>query len=123
MKERCFRVLSSALFLTAAGVAYGLFFLYTGIGVACPVNFLTGFQCPGCGVTHMCTALLKLDFESAFAANPVLLLLSPVLFLVFLNYIAGYVKTGRFEMKLWQNILLWICIVILILYGICRNIF
>lgn len=123
MKQRCFRVLRTACFLLAAGAAYGIFVLQTGIGMVCPIYFVTGWKCPGCGVTRMCTALLQLKFAEAFSANPVLLLLSPVLAVLFLKYIADYVKTGCWKMSVWQNVLMWICIAVLIVYGICRNIF
>lgn len=71
----------------------------------------------------MCTALLQLKFAEAFSANPVLLLLSPALAVIFIKYIADYVKTGCWKMSVWQNVLMWICIAALIVYGICRNIF
>lgn len=121
--KRLFCVLRTAVLFLIAGVAYGIFFHHTGIGLVCPVRFVTGWKCPGCGVTHMCTALLQLDFAAAFAANPVLLLEIPLLAMIFIPYVIRYVQTGCWQLCFWQNIALWVCIIFLVLYGIVRNLF
>lgn len=71
----------------------------------------------------MCLALLQLDFAEAFSANPALLLLSPVLTVIVIQYCITYIRKGCWKMHPFQNIILWICIAILILYGIARNLF
>mgnify|MGYP001035908056 FL=1 len=69
----------------------------------------------------MCIALMQFDFVTAFQANPVLLLLSPVLAVVGLQYLMHYIITGRWQMRPVQNYILWFCIAVFILYGIGRN--
>ena len=123
IRKRLFRILCTAMLLFIAGVLYSIFFQCTGIGLICPVRFMTGWKCPGCGVTHMCTALLHLDLAAAFFANPALLLLSPLLAVIFIPYCVNYIQTGCWRMRPWQNTVLWICIAILVLYGSARNIF
>lgn len=71
----------------------------------------------------MCTALLQLDFAAAFVANPVLLLETPLLTIIFIPYVIRYVQTGCWRLRFWQNIALWVCIIFLVLYGIARNLF
>lgn len=71
----------------------------------------------------MFAAMMRLDFIGAFGANPAVLLLSPFLLAIFLKYVADYIKTGRFAMGFVQNVILWFCIVLLVLFGIARNIF
>lgn len=121
IKKRFFHVLFATLLFFATGAAYGIFFSCTGIGIPCPIRAVTGLKCGGCGVTHMCAALLHLDFEGAFAANPALFLLSPLLIFIFAKYIVDYIKTGRWQMGLVQNVFMWFCICVLVLYGIGRN--
>lgn len=121
--KRLFVVLRTAVILLVTGCAYGIFLHFTGIGLVCPVNFVTGWKCPGCGVTHMCLALMRLDFRAAYMANPALFLLSPLLMIISVPYFVGYIMTGKRQMRFWQNALLWICIIILVLYGIARNVF
>ena len=50
---------------------YGLFHL-TGIG--CPIRFLTGISCAGCGMTRAWISVFKLDFVNAFHYHPLFLL-------------------------------------------------
>lgn len=62
----------------AAGFAYYLaarFFF----AIPCMFRTLTGFKCPGCGITHMLVAELQFNFAQAYAANPALYLLQPVI--------------------------------------------
>lgn len=47
----------------------------------CPIRLLTGFACPGCGVTRAFFAALRLDFSGAFALHP-LFWLAPFLVLI-----------------------------------------
>lgn len=122
-QKRWFLILRTAAILLIACCTYGILLHYTGIGLVCPVRFVTGLKCPGCGVTHMCLALMRLDFATAFMANPALFLSAPLLMIIFIPYLAGYIRTGSRQMSSWQNTVLWICITFLVLYGIVRNVF
>ncbi len=39
-------------------------------GVGCPIRFLTGIPCAGCGMTHAALSLLRGHFTEAFAYHP-----------------------------------------------------
>ena len=69
----------NVLVIVIAGLAYAGFVHLTGLAVPCLFHRITGFQCPGCGITRMCLALLHLDFASAYRANPFVLVTSPIL--------------------------------------------
>jgi hypothetical protein len=60
-------------------LGYLLLHLYVGVDVPCPFKSITGFYCPGCGLTTMCLSLLALDIPAAFAANPALFIALPFL--------------------------------------------
>lgn len=60
-------------------LAYYLLTWFTG----CPILYLTGVSCPGCGMTRAWLALLHLDFPLAFSCHP-LFFLAPLFLLVFL---------------------------------------
>lgn len=40
------------------------------VGITCPIRFLTGISCAGCGMSRAWLALLRLDISSAFAYHP-----------------------------------------------------
>lgn len=40
------------------------------IGHGCPIRFVTGIPCPGCGLSRAYLALLELDFAGAFRYHP-----------------------------------------------------
>ena len=47
--------------------------LYTAmesIGITCPIKFITGISCAGCGMSRAWMAFLQLDIAKAFAYHP-----------------------------------------------------
>ena len=67
-------------------------------------------------------ALLRLDFQTAFYSNPAVFLLLPVLAVIFLSQIIGYIKTGTLKLSRIQNLTLYFCIAVLVVFGVIRNI-
>ena len=52
-----------------------IFFVYgvlTILGIGCPIKYLTGISCAGCGMTRAWRCVLKLDFARAFSYHPLL---------------------------------------------------
>ena len=47
--------------------------IYSRIG--CPLRWLTGLACPGCGMTRALAALLRLNFSAALRMHPLVCLL------------------------------------------------
>lgn len=106
----------------AVGLGYALWVQLTHLSIPCPFHAITGFQCPGCGVSRLCLALLRLDVAGAWQANPVLLALLPLL-AALLGYRAvvyvrrGHAPTARWETLVWSGMA-----VVLLIWGIVRNI-
>ena len=121
MRKRALRVLSGIAVFVALGLIYGMFYMATGIGVPCVFNKITGLRCPGCGVTHMCVALMRGNIFEAIHYNSLLFFLSPLLLLILVDYIIRYIKTGRWTVLRWQTIILCVMIVLFVLFGIGRN--
>lgn len=48
------------------------------VGITCPIRFLTGISCAGCGMTRAWLSLLHLDLSSAFSYHPLFWLPVPV---------------------------------------------
>ncbi len=103
----------------------GYYFLNTifHLSISCPFYKLTHLYCPGCGSTRMLFSLLKLDFKSAFAYNPLLFILLPFACIYYLY--SNYIYLFELENKVKKNIptyIIPIVLVITILFGIARNI-
>ena len=113
------RFLLGGAALLALGLAYAAFAAATGWLVPCPFRAVTGLLCPGCGVSHLCLALLRLDFTAAWAANPGLFCALPVL-AVLLGAEARRYVSGAAAPR-WEGVLAWGLVVWLILWGIVRN--
>lgn len=123
MKKRAVKVITSGMVFLVAGIFYACFVEAAGIGVPCPFYAVTGRYCPGCGVTRMCIALLKFDIAAAFESNAMVLILTPVLLPVLIKNVVSYVRTGMYHLGKTENILIVAAIVLLIVFGIWRNLF
>lgn len=121
MRRRLFRVLRGLGIVLLLGLGYALWGSVTGLWLPCPFHALTGLECPGCGVTRMCLALLRLDFAAAWAANPGLLLLSPLILALVGWQAMDYVRTGDHRPGRGQRLLGWTLVILVVGYGILRN--
>ena len=63
----------------------------------------TGWRCPGCGITHMCVALMQGDIHLAIACNPMLFFLAPVMLFVLMVHLWEYIKTGSIRNAKWEK--------------------
>jgi hypothetical protein len=94
----------------------------SGLFPPCPVHYLTGWYCPGCGSLRALHQLLHGNLNAAWALNPLTVVLLP--FLAYglasyaLNEILGQHLPKPFLPAVWIRAL---CAVI-ILFGIARNI-
>lgn len=92
------------------------------MGVPCIFYKITGLMCPGCGVSRLCMALIRLDFYGAFKANSAIFCLIPLWTIVFGVQAVRYVRYGSKKLKGWQDLSLYFSAVVLVAYGVIRNI-
>lgn len=55
------------------------------LGITCPIRFLTGISCAGCGMTRAWFSLLRLDLSAAISFHPLFWLPVPAAVLFFLR--------------------------------------
>ena len=84
-------------FVFVFAAAAGLAALSCLLGVGCPIRYVTGIPCPGCGLTRAYWAVLHLDFAAAFSYHPLFWL---VPFLLFAAY-AGYTGARAGKLRNW----------------------
>ena len=94
----------------------------SGLFPPCPLRYLTGWYCPGCGSLRALHQLLHGNLRAAWSLNPLTVLLSPFLAYGTISYaffeIRGSYLPRIFLPAVWIRVL---CAVI-ILFGIVRNI-
>ncbi|AJS60643.1 hypothetical protein UB51_21745 [Paenibacillus sp. IHBB 10380] len=97
----------------------GLFYLkvwlpVTKIDVPCVFHELTGFYCPGCGITRVTLSLLGLDFVQAFRYNPLVFIILPLY--------AMYFVTKKKQMRVLSNGIMTVMLIVTLAFGLLRNI-
>lgn len=89
------------LCITAAVLVYAVA-AYVG-GWGCVIFRITGYPCPGCGMTRALLAVLRMDLTEAFALHPMFWSV-PILYFCFLT-------DGRLFPQKWMNILMYVLLV------------
>ena len=120
-RKRLKKLLKKAALFCGIGLGYAFFAMLTHVAIPCPIHAITGFYCPGCGVSRMCLSLLQLDVAEAFRWNPGVMIAAPFMGIVFLRQGVRYVQTGQMKMNRWQNVVLWCILIWLIVFTILRN--
>ncbi len=103
------------------GGAYLLFIKLTGLAVPCLIRLATGKYCPGCGITRMALAYLRLDFRDAFHANPFLFFVVPLLLVYGLVRGIIFIKKGTNKYSIPEQVGLVLILIATIVFGILRN--
>ena len=103
-----------------AGIIYLIFINVTGITVPCIFQKITGWHCPGCGITTLFYRLSKGNIKGAYLANRFIFVTSP--FIIFEVIYCEYLKYREKKSPFINNLLLYIYIAALIIWGIARNI-
>lgn len=97
-----------AIMVIIAYFALGWKYLYS----LCPVVVITGFPCPGCGLTRAGFRLLQLDFAGAFWIQPFIYLIA--LFIGFFGW-NRYIKKQKMGIYL-KSFLIVIMIGMIVFY-------
>ena len=59
-----------------------LYIVLFAVGIGCPIKYLTGVSCPGCGMTRACISALRFDFLQAFEYHPLWFAVLPIAILL-----------------------------------------
>lgn len=86
-------------------VVYAILFA-TGIG--CPIKYLTGISCAGCGMTRAMLSAVRLDFQGAFYYHPLFFLMVPTAI--------ALVFKEKIPKKIFRVGLIILCILFVLVY-------
>ena len=121
IRKRILRVARVAALFVCAGLLYAVIVKMLGRGIPCVFHDITGLRCPGCGMTHAMTALLRLDFSAFIQAN----LFAPVIIIFFITAFVStslkYIKTGIYRLSAVNSFVEISFLVLFITWGIARN--
>lgn len=121
-RARCVRLLLRSSAFLAAGLLYALFMTTTGLAIPCVFRLITGYLCPGCGVSSMCLHLLHLDFAGAWHSNPAIMALLPLGGAVAVDLSVRYVRCGVARPGKFSSAAMIFMIMVLVIFGFLRNI-
>lgn len=124
MKKRLIKVIIRDVLLLLILIGYYFLNKKTGFYIPCIFHEITGYKCPGCGITHLVFALLKLNIHEAFISNPLVFIYMPfiIFYFVYLDYLYIYDKKDKILNKI-PNYIWIILIIITLIYGIIRNVY
>lgn len=103
-------------------LAYYLLLTFFNVGIPCLFHKFTGLLCPGCGITRMILSILHLDFKSAFQYNQVIFIFSPIILYFIIRLYISWLKSESYKLSLFENIVVYIMLIVLLIFGIVRNI-
>jgi hypothetical protein len=120
--ERPFAVFGVAA--ATAGAAAVWYFDPTTAGFfpVCPLYSLTGFACPGCGLTRGFHALFHGDVLTALDYNALIPVYSAFLGYLFLSMLSVAVRGRGLTLGKFNAPLLWTVFGLLLVFGVLRNI-
>ena len=87
----------------------------------CPLYSLTGFACPGCGLTRGFHALFHGDILTALDYNVLLPVFALLIGFGFFSLIYFALRGRRIPLGLAHPNALWVFLVMLMIFGVARN--
>lgn len=121
------RALTGPLVLTGAGLAASAYIYLNNpnnpatIYPKCPLKYLTGIDCPGCGLTRSVYSLLHGDPLAAISHNLLILFVIPWLVMAVVRWGAqrlGHEIPKMFEVRQWMVPAM---VVLLVVFTVVRN--
>lgn len=87
-----------------------LYFVFHIVGIGCPIRYVTGAPCAGCGMTRAWTQVLNGNWTQAFSYHPLFWIIPIVLLLFWLR------SLGKISQKIFRVSLSIVVSIFVIVY-------
>ena len=94
----------------------------SGLFPPCPLRYLTGWYCPGCGSLRALHQLLHGNLAAAWALNPLTVILLPFLAYGIASYAVFEIRGRHLPRLFLPAVSIRVLGAVIILFGIARNI-
>lgn len=122
-KQRIKKVIITSILISIIILIFLYLNKHYGFYIPCVFRKTTGLYCPGCGATRCILALLKGNIKASFSYNPIFFIMLPFLSIGIIYKIYLYIENKKDNLINKIPNYIWITIiVILIIFGILRNI-
>ena len=118
------RILAAGVVVSAVPVGATLWYFdpsTAGFFPVCPLYSITGFACPGCGLTRGFHALMHGDVLTALDYNAMLPFFAVLIGFGFVSLVYFAVRGRALSVKLLNPNSLWVFFVMLLVFGVTRN--
>ena len=96
--------------LTAVLAVIAVYAVFYILGIGCPIRWITGISCAGCGMTRAYLSLLHLEIRQAFIYHPLFWTVPMVLLVLLLR------KAGKLSARTADFVLYFAALLFIILY-------
>ena len=116
-------VLAGILLLGAAGIVLLRVFdpAQGGIFPPCPVHYVTGWYCPGCGSLRAMHALLHGNFWQAWSMNPLAIVMLPFIVYGLSSEVCMHFRGRPLRGITLPAVSIRMLCAIIVLFGVARN--
>lgn len=121
MQERLRNVIKKNALLIGILIGYYFFNRLTHISIPCFFKLISGFECPGCGITRCLFSILELDFKKAFNYNQLVFIMLPFFTIYYIYKTYMYIVNKKEKIIISDSFRI-LLLIIVIIFGIIRNI-
>ena len=120
-KKRAIAVLIVFILLIAGSFLYYYINSQYHVGIPCVFYEVTGFFCPGCGITRAIFSLIELDIKSSFHNHFLFMISLPFLIIYTFIRVKDWVNFQEKPRKIVPSSYLYLILGVVILFGVLRN--
>jgi hypothetical protein len=119
--ERLFAAAGATAIISGSAAVWYFDPKTAGFFPVCPLYSLTGFACPGCGLTRGFHALFHGDILTALDYNAMLPFFGTLIAFALFSMIAFAIRGTRPRVNLLHPNALWVFFIMLMVFGVARN--